>query len=44
MDLAFTPEEQKFREDIRAWVQANLPTDISHKVHNSLHLDRKSVV
>ena len=40
MDLAFTPEEQKFREDIRAWVQANLPTDISHKVHNSLHLSR----
>ena len=40
MDLAFTPEEQKFREDIRAWVQANLPTNISHKVHNSLHLSR----
>jgi hypothetical protein len=38
MDLAFTPEEQKFREDIRAWVGANLPTDISHKVHNALHL------
>jgi alkylation response protein AidB-like acyl-CoA dehydrogenase len=40
MDLAFTPEEQKFREDIRAWVAANLPADISHKVHNSLHLTR----
>jgi alkylation response protein AidB-like acyl-CoA dehydrogenase len=38
MDLAFTPEEQKFREDIRAWVQDNLPKDISHKVHNALHL------
>ena len=25
MDLAFTPEEQKFREDVRAWVRANLP-------------------
>ena len=32
MDLAFTPEEQQFREDIRAWVSANLPADISHKV------------
>jgi len=40
MDLAFTPEEQKFREDIRAWVRDNLPQDISHKVHNSLHLTR----
>ncbi|HWI79427.1 MAG TPA: acyl-CoA dehydrogenase family protein [Ramlibacter sp.] len=40
MDLAFTPEEQKFREDIRAWVRENLPQDIAHKVHNSLHLTR----
>ena len=40
MDLAFTPEEQKFREDIRAWVAANLPADISHKVHNALRLSR----
>ena len=40
MDLAFTPEEQKFREDIRAWVRSSLPQDISHKVHNALHLTR----
>ena len=40
MDLAFTPEEQKFREDIRAWVRANLPAEISHKVHNALTLTR----
>jgi len=40
MDLAFTPEEQKFREEIRAWVRANLPADIAHKVHNALHLTR----
>ena len=40
MDLAFTPEEQKFREDIRAWVRENLPQDISHKVLNSLHLTK----
>lgn len=40
MDLAFTPEEQTFREDIRAWVQENLPADISHKVHNALRLSR----
>ncbi|MES2633206.1 MAG: acyl-CoA dehydrogenase family protein [Pseudomonadota bacterium] len=40
MDLAFTPEEQKFREDVRAWVRSNLPQDISKKVHNALRLSR----
>ncbi len=40
MDLAFTPEEQKFREDIRAWVHANLPADIQHKVRNALRQTR----
>ena len=40
MDLAFTPEEQAFREEIRAWVQGALPADISHKVHNALRLNR----
>ena len=40
MDLAFTPEEQAFREEIRTWVHANLPGDISHKVHNALRLSR----
>ena len=40
MDLAFTPEEQQFRDDIRTWVHANLPPDISHKVHHALHLTR----
>ncbi|WPH21758.1 acyl-CoA dehydrogenase family protein [Variovorax paradoxus] len=40
MDLSFTPEEQKFREEIRAWVRENLPQEISHKVHNALELTR----
>ena len=40
MDLAFTPEEQRFREEVRAWVAANLPADIAHKVHNALRLSR----
>ncbi len=43
MDLAFTPEEQQFREDIRGWVRANLPKDLSHKVFNSLHLTREDM-
>ena len=40
MDLNFTDEERGFRNEIRAWVAANLPKDISHKVHNALHLTR----
>jgi alkylation response protein AidB-like acyl-CoA dehydrogenase len=40
MDLAFTPEEQQFREEISSWVAANLPKDISDKVHNALELTR----
>ena len=40
MDLAFTPEEQTFREQVRGWVHSNLPTDISKKVHTSLRLTR----
>ena len=40
MDLAFTPEEQSFREEIRDWVNANLPADISHKVHHALRLSK----
>ena len=40
MDLNFTAEELAFRQEIRQWVAENLPTDISHKVHNALHLTR----
>jgi alkylation response protein AidB-like acyl-CoA dehydrogenase len=40
MDLAFTPEEQAFRIEARTWVRENLPSDISHKVLNDLHLTR----
>ena len=43
MDLAFTPEEQQFREDIRAWVHANLPADIQHKVRNALRQTREDM-
>ena len=40
MDLDFTPEQQAFRADIRAWVAANLPEDIAYKVHNGLRQTR----
>lgn len=40
MQLEFTAGEQAFREEIRAWVAANLPQDISHKVHHALRLSK----
>jgi alkylation response protein AidB-like acyl-CoA dehydrogenase len=40
MDLAFTPEEQAFRSEVRTWVRANLPEQTAHKVHNALRLSR----
>ena len=40
MDLNFTAEELAFRQEIRQWVAANLPEDISHKVRNALRLSR----
>ena len=43
MDLNFTPEEQAFREQIRAWVAKSLPTEISHKVHNALRLTKQDM-
>ena len=40
MDLAFTAEEQKFADEVRAFVKANLPADTRDKVKNGKHLGR----
>ncbi len=40
MDLNLTPDELAFRHEIRDWVAANLPADLSHKVLNALRLTR----
>src|SRR5262245_18392267 len=40
MDLNFTAAEREFRLAIRHWVAENLPRDLSHKVHESMHLSR----
>ncbi len=40
MDLTFTTEELAFRAEVRTWVRANLPQDLSHKVLNDLRLSR----
>jgi alkylation response protein AidB-like acyl-CoA dehydrogenase len=40
MDLAFTPEEEQFRQEVRTWVRANLPGAVANKVKNGLNLTR----
>jgi len=40
MDLAYTPEETRFGEEVRAWVRDNLPPDVAHKVRLGLPLGR----
>ena len=32
MDLSFTPEELKFRDEVRAFLKAKLPKDIAEKI------------
>ncbi|WP_028356696.1 acyl-CoA dehydrogenase family protein [Bordetella petrii] len=41
MDLSWTPEERRFREEVRAFAQERLPEDIRAKVlrHQRLHRD-----
>ncbi len=43
MDLSFTPEEQTFRQEVRAWVRGHLPGHIAHKVHHALRLSRQDL-
>ena len=40
MDLAFTPEEQAFRAEVRAWVRSHLAPELAHKVHHGLRLTK----
>ncbi len=43
MDLAFTPEEQAFREEVRAWINAHLDQTLAHKVRSGLRLSREDL-
>ena len=40
MDLSFSPAENAFRAEVRAFVSENLPQHIRHKVMNGVHLTR----
>jgi alkylation response protein AidB-like acyl-CoA dehydrogenase len=40
MDLSYSAEELAFRDEVRDWLNANLPTDIRDKVVNYQHLSK----
>ena len=44
MDLAFSPQENAFREEVRRFVADNLPDTIRNKVMNGVHLEREEHV
>ena len=40
MDLNYSPEETAFRDEVRSWLDANLPSDIRDKVVNYQELQK----
>ncbi|MBL8380828.1 MAG: acyl-CoA dehydrogenase family protein [Burkholderiales bacterium] len=44
MDLTYSTEELAFRDDVRAWLNANLPADIRDKVTTYRHLSREDYI
>jgi alkylation response protein AidB-like acyl-CoA dehydrogenase len=44
MDLAFTPEEQRFREEVRAFLAASLPAPVRHLVLEGLEVPPEATV
>ncbi len=38
MDLTFTPDEQRFREEVRAFLESSLPARVRHLVLEGLHV------
>ncbi len=44
MDLNYSPEETKFRDEVRAWIDANLPADLRDKVVNYKDLTKEDLL
>ena len=41
MDMAFAPEDEAWREEVRAFMRENLPATVAHKVHNGFAVTRE---
>jgi alkylation response protein AidB-like acyl-CoA dehydrogenase len=44
MDLKYSKEEQAFRDDVRAWLEANIPPDLLEKTNNNERLTKPEMV
>ena len=44
MDPGYAPEELAFRDEVRAWLRANLPADLRDKVASYAHLTRDDLL
>ncbi len=44
MDLNYSPEELAFRDEVRSWLQANLPQELKRKVETHAHLSREDLL
>ena len=44
MDLNYATSDLAFRDSVRSWLAANLPTDLQHKVLNHKRLSREDFV
>jgi len=44
MDMSYSTEEVAFRDEVRGWLSANLPTDIRENVTSYRHLGREDLV
>src|SRR5687768_1048042 len=44
MDLNYSPEELAFRDEVRAWLTANLPADLRDKVASYAHLSKDDLL
>jgi alkylation response protein AidB-like acyl-CoA dehydrogenase len=44
MDLNYSAEELAFRDEVRGWLQANLPADLRDKVAGHEHLSREELL
>ena len=40
MDLEFTPDEKRFRDEVRAFIRANLPKDLGEKIVQGKRLEK----
>ena len=44
MDLNPSPDELAFRDEVRAWIRANLPEDLRRKVVDGYDLGREDLL